>query len=329
MKCRTIAIGLLTGLGLALPPVSAQTTPQRQPLPGVPIPVRQTGAEEIPEFSIRERKLEMELQEALREIRDLEERVAEAETPEGRRLRAERRLDRSEAARERLQEERNELRASLRETQARLRDVERERDDARRDAQRAQDRLERETSRESGRRARRREEGNAAPSAEVEAQIARLEQAVESLRGKLATQMALSAQYREFAQRTAEEAPPARVPAGESELIDQGLIAFEEGDLRRARRLLERAARQHEDDASLHGYLGAVYFAQGQHERARRSLEQAVALNPVDPAMHFNLAVLLASLDPPELDTASMHYQESLRLGGDKDELLQARLNGE
>lgn len=329
MNIKWIAFGWMAVFGVATGTAHAESTPRRQPIPGVPITVHQRIPDDLPEFSIHQRQLEMELEEARLEIRVLSERLDEAQTPEGRRLRAERRLERVEADRQRLDEEVRELRASLRETQASLREVETERDRALRDAQRAQDRLEREATRNTDRRSLRRAEPDPVPVAEFEDKIAAMQEALQALRAELAGQMELTAQYREFARTAAEETPPTAVAAVESDLIDQGLKAFEEGDLRRARRLLERAAREHEDDAALHGYLGAVYFSQGQHARAQRSLKRAVELNPVDPAMHFNLAVLLASLDPPDLQKASLHYQESLRLGGPTDGALQARINGD
>lgn len=328
MKIKTIVIGGVAALWAAATFVSAQTVPQRQAVPGVPIVVRQSGTEDIPEFSIRQRQLEMELEEARREIRSLQESLAEAQTPEGRRLRAERRLGRAEADRARLNEELLELRGSLRETQARLKEVETERDRALRDAQKAQNQLEPQSAQDTGRRSRRQGEPDAEPNAALDAKVAALQEAVQSLRAELAGQMALTAQYRDFAQIAAEETPRMDVEAAEGDLIDQGLLAFEAGDLRRARRLFERASRHQDDDPAVHGYLGAVYFSQGQHGRAQKSLERAVALSPVDPAMHFNLAVLLASLDPPDLQKASLHYQESLRLGGSEDVAMQARLHG-
>lgn len=329
MKNKTIVIFGVAAMWGAAISVSGQAEPQRQAVQGVPVVVRQSGQEDIPEFSIRQRQLEMELEEARREIRGLREQLAEAQTPDGRKLRAERRLERAEADRERLNEERRELRASLRETQAQLKEVEKERDSALGDAQKAQDQLEHQASRDTGRRSGRRGDPDEETNAVLEERVASLQEMVQTLRAELAGQMQLTANYREFAQTAAEEMPPDTLASADEDLIDQGLQAFEAGDLRRARRLLERASRQHDEDAALHGYLGAVYFSQGQHARAQKSLERAVTLDPVNPAMHFNLAVLLASLDPPELRKASLHYQESLRLGGSEDVALQARLDGE
>jgi len=55
-------------------------------------------------------------------------------------------------------------------------------------------------------------------------------------------------------------------------------------------------------------------------------LEKAVALNPNLAEANFNLAVILATDDRPQLDKARQYYQASLRLGNVRDEKLEGIL---
>ena len=55
-------------------------------------------------------------------------------------------------------------------------------------------------------------------------------------------------------------------------------------------------------------------------------LEKAVELNPNLAEAHFNLAVILATDNRPQLDQARQHYESSRRLGNVRDEKLEGIL---
>lgn len=105
-----------------------------------------------------------------------------------------------------------------------------------------------------------------------------------------------------------------------------GIIAWKQNDLRLATTMLERAIKQDPKDAQLHNYLGIIRYAQGKRSHAVDELKKAVALNPNLAEANFNLAVILATEDRPQLDQARQYYQTSLRLGNVRDEKLEGIL---
>ena len=105
-----------------------------------------------------------------------------------------------------------------------------------------------------------------------------------------------------------------------------GIIAWKQNDLKTATALLERAIKQNPKDAQWHNYLGIIRYAQGKRSYAVDELEKAVALNPNLAEANFNLAVILATDDRPQLDVARQYYQASLRLGKARDEKLEGIL---
>ena len=91
--------------------------------------------------------------------------------------------------------------------------------------------------------------------------------------------------------------------------------------------MLERAIKRDPKDAQLHNYLGITFYAQGKQSRAMDEFEKAVELNPNLAEAHFNLAVILATDNRPQLDQARQHYQSSLQLGNARDEKMEGILN--
>ena len=90
--------------------------------------------------------------------------------------------------------------------------------------------------------------------------------------------------------------------------------------------MLERAIKQDPKNAQLHNYLGIIRYAQGKRSHAVNELEKAVALNPNLAEANFNLAVILATDNRPQLEKARQYYQASLRLGNVRDEKLEGIL---
>lgn len=329
----------------------SQNEPRRQPLPGPPIVVRENpagaaGAQALPELSLRERQLEMELQEARREIARLRALPAESADPELRKSRAERRLESALAEQDEMRREIDALKENLKEAARAMRQAEGAKGQADEQAARATEALAEQQQRAQALEAQAEEYRNQAralarevrdlrrqaessdgetPSPDPEA-IPRLEAELAAVRGELEKQRELADRYRELAQATSAAAPRVAANGPVEDLAAQGLAAFRAGDLESARLKFEEALEGQEENAALHGYLGAVHFAEKRYKKARRSLERCVELNPLDPVGHFNLAVLLASLNNPDLVEARAHYEESVRLGGDKDGEIEKRL---
>ena len=98
-----------------------------------------------------------------------------------------------------------------------------------------------------------------------------------------------------------------------------GLVNWREGDLRRASRHLGRAAREQPNIARWYIYRGMVLYGLGRIHDAMKSLDKAIKINPLNPEAQFNLAVLLAQANEPDLIQARVHYEEALRLGSPPD----------
>ena len=98
-----------------------------------------------------------------------------------------------------------------------------------------------------------------------------------------------------------------------------GLVYWQDGHLKQASRYLGRATREQPNIARWHIYRGMVFYGQGRSEDAMKCLDKAVKINPLNPETQFNLAVLLAQANEPDLIQARVHYEEALRLGSPPD----------
>lgn len=105
-----------------------------------------------------------------------------------------------------------------------------------------------------------------------------------------------------------------------------GLVAWGQGDLKTANRMLTTAIEEAPSEALYRNYMGIVLHAQGKHAQAARELTKAIELNSALAEARFNLAVVLATEDPPKLDEARQNYQAALRLGSSRDEKLERML---
>lgn len=98
-----------------------------------------------------------------------------------------------------------------------------------------------------------------------------------------------------------------------------GLILWQENDLRQAERYLARAVREQPENERWLVYLGMVQYSRGREGPAQDAFEDAIRVNPRNPEAQFNLAVLLAGEDRPDLVKARVHYEQALRLGSSPD----------
>ena len=86
---------------------------------------------------------------------------------------------------------------------------------------------------------------------------------------------------------------------------------------------LKKALSINDTDAVAHNYLGVCLGQKDDHVEAEKELRRAIELKPEYPDAHFNLAVLYATLQPPSLDLAKMHYNKATSLGAPPDSSLE------
>lgn len=86
---------------------------------------------------------------------------------------------------------------------------------------------------------------------------------------------------------------------------------------------LKKALSINDADAVAHNYLGVCLGQKDDHVNAEKELRRAIELKPEYPDAHFNLAVLYATLQPPSLDLAKMHYNKATSLGAPPDSSLE------
>ncbi len=152
----------------------------------------------------------------------------------------------------------------------------------------------------------------------------------------------------------------AKSPNNSLALSNLAAVYFHTDRLKAAEMMLKKAVTVSPDDAYSHQTLGIVFFRQGRYEEAVTSLTRSVDLNPKNPVArnylgitaskkgwaeaaerelleaislnpsyaeaHFNLAVVYAMSEPPMLNLAKKHYQESVNLGGLPDRAMERLL---
>lgn len=83
--------------------------------------------------------------------------------------------------------------------------------------------------------------------------------------------------------------------------------------------LLENLVEEMPDHADAHVILGTAYFALNREDDAVEQMSRALEINPSHKEAHFNLARILLSRKPPEIDKAREHYHKALSLGASPD----------
>jgi tetratricopeptide (TPR) repeat protein len=96
----------------------------------------------------------------------------------------------------------------------------------------------------------------------------------------------------------------------------RGALLYREGDAEEARKDLERAVRYDDENYYNHNYLGVVYQGLGMTSKAIEQVAEAVKLAPEYASGHYNLAILHATSEEPDVEAASNHYNQYLQLGG-------------
>lgn len=108
-----------------------------------------------------------------------------------------------------------------------------------------------------------------------------------------------------------------------------GIVFYTEGKYQEATQSLNRALELDGNNATAHNYLGITFGQQGRGGEARKELETAVSLDPKYGDAVFNLAVLLATTKPLDLDKARGYYRIALKLGVERDGEMEKIVGGD
>jgi len=104
------------------------------------------------------------------------------------------------------------------------------------------------------------------------------------------------------------------------------IMSLQDGDAREATAMLEKAIRIDPNDAQLHNYLGITLHARKRAGEAIGEFRKAVELDPGHAEAMFNLAVLLATDEVPQIAEATSYYEKARKLGSERDEDLEKLL---
>ena len=109
----------------------------------------------------------------------------------------------------------------------------------------------------------------------------------------------------------------------------RGAILYRQGKPREAKKMLEKAIRADNKNAYNYNYLGVVLSSMGKTKDAIEEMEHSVALDPNYTSALYNLALLLATDEKPDLVRAKTYYNKALALGCPRnptmDELLKLK----
>ncbi|HEY3900138.1 MAG TPA: tetratricopeptide repeat protein [Chthoniobacter sp.] len=102
-----------------------------------------------------------------------------------------------------------------------------------------------------------------------------------------------------------------------------GIVYYQQGKWDDAIGELTKALAIDPNNATACNYLGITASQKGWQKAAREALQRATTLNADYADAHFNLAVVLATMNPPERREANEHYQIALKLGSEPDSSLE------
>jgi len=105
-----------------------------------------------------------------------------------------------------------------------------------------------------------------------------------------------------------------------------GLAYSERGDMYRALSALARAVHEDPGDARAHNYLAIVANKFGWAATAQSEFEKAIKLKPDYGIAHFNLALTYLDQKPPAVELGRRHYEQAVKLGVEKDEIVERKL---
>ena len=102
-----------------------------------------------------------------------------------------------------------------------------------------------------------------------------------------------------------------------------GIVYFRQDKLDDAINSLTKALAINPKYAMAHNYLGIAASQKGWQEAAIKELQAALALDPNYPDANFNMAVIYATQQPPNKETAQKYYKKAVSLGAEPDKSLE------
>jgi Flp pilus assembly protein TadD len=102
-----------------------------------------------------------------------------------------------------------------------------------------------------------------------------------------------------------------------------GIVYYSEARYDEAINQLNKAIALDPKNATAHNYLGITSSQKGWNAVAEKDLAKAIAIDPKYGDAYFNLAVVLATKDPPDKENAERHYRKALELGAEPDKALE------
>ena len=116
-------------------------------------------------------------------------------------------------------------------------------------------------------------------------------------------------------------------PGNAAALYRLGVCQFQQSRLPDALGTFEKCVEKDTSNARAHHYLGIISNMMSNRPRAEVEFKRALAIDPNYGDAYFNLAVLYATANPPDLDKARENYQNALRRGIGADPALEKLLN--
>ncbi len=102
-----------------------------------------------------------------------------------------------------------------------------------------------------------------------------------------------------------------------------GMVLWRQGDYATATAKIQKGLQLAPSNGQLHNYMGIIHHAQENLAEAVKEFKETVKLSPDHVEAHFNLADVLATSEPPGILDAKKHYESALRLGSERNEVLE------
>jgi Flp pilus assembly protein TadD len=102
-----------------------------------------------------------------------------------------------------------------------------------------------------------------------------------------------------------------------------GITNYQLEDYDEAMAALEKAVALDPNDAKSHNYLGCCCSKKGDQKRAEEEFQKAIEIDRKFGDAYFNLALVFATANPPDVEQAKINYQQAVDLGIAKDPRLE------
>ena len=102
-----------------------------------------------------------------------------------------------------------------------------------------------------------------------------------------------------------------------------GIVYYQQAKYDEAVNALTKAIALSPKDAISHNYLGITASQKGWQEAALKELQTSIALDANYADANFNLAVIYATMQPPNKEAAQRYYKRAIALGAEPDSALE------